>query len=460
MEDTIAAISTNLSGPAGIGIIRVSGEDAIATADRIFRSPSGKKLTDAASHTIHYGKVLDSDGKVCDECLVSVMRAPHTYTREDVAEFNCHGGILVQKKVLSSLIAAGARPAQPGEFTRRAFMNGRIDLSQAEAVMDLINAKNSWAVRASVSQLDGKLSRELEQIRDEILDHTARIEAALDDPEHMELVNYGTVLEKDVTRWKQKLGKLIQGADEGRILKEGIRTVILGRTNAGKSSLMNLLSGADRAIVTDVAGTTRDILEETVMVNGLSLLLMDTAGIRKTDDVVEKIGVRKAWDAVKDADLILYVVDSSQPLEEEDLAIIQKIKESGVFCITLLNKSDLDAKLSEADIKKLLSSPVISFSARTGDGMDELKQILTDKFASGALQSSDQVIITNERHKFLLTQAQKSLTNVEKSIQDGMSEDFFTIDLMDAYTSLGTILGKEIEDDLADRIFSKFCMGK
>ena len=460
MEDTIAAISTNLSGPAGIGIIRVSGEDAIAIADRIFLSPSGKKLSDAPSHTIHYGRALDAEGNVCDECLVSVMRAPHTYTREDVAEFNCHGGVLVQKKVLASLIAAGARPAQPGEFTRRAFLNGRIDLSQAEAVMDLINAKNSWAVRASVDQLDGRLSLELEQIRDGILDHTARIEAALDDPEHMELDHYGIILEKDITRWKQKLLELIRGADEGRILKESIRTVILGRTNAGKSSLMNLLSGADRAIVTDVAGTTRDILEETVMVNGLSLLLMDTAGIRETDDVVEKIGVKKAWGAAKDADLILYVIDASRPLEEEDYSIIRKVKSSGAFCITLLNKSDLEARLTEDDIREQLSSPVISFSARTGDGMDELKRILTEKFASGAVKANDQVIITNERHKFLLMEAEKSLENVEKSIQDGLSEDFFTIDLMGAYTSLGKILGKEIEDDLADRIFSKFCMGK
>ncbi len=460
MEDTIAAISTNLSGPAGIGIIRVSGEDAIAIADRIFLSPYGRKLKEAASHTIHYGKVLDADGRVCDECLVSVMRAPHTYTRENVVEFNCHGGILVQKKVLASVIAAGARPAQPGEFTRRAFLNGRIDLSQAEAVMDLINAKNSWAVSASVLQLSGRLSRELEEIRDGILDHTARIEAALDDPEHMELVNYGSILEKDVERWESQLNALLEHADEGRILKEGIRTVILGRTNAGKSSLMNLLSGADRAIVTDVAGTTRDILEENVTVNGLSLLLMDTAGIRRTDDIVEKIGVEKAWGAVEDADLILYVIDSSQTLEEEDYSIIRRLKESGVFYITLLNKNDLNARLKKEDIKLLLPSPVISFSARTGDGMDELKRILTEKFASGALQSNDQVIITNERHKYLLREAQKSLNNVEKSIRDGLSEDFFTIDLMGAYTSLGMILGKEIEDDLADRIFSKFCMGK
>lgn len=460
MEDTIAAISTNLSGPAGIGIIRMSGEDSIRIADKIFVSPSGKKLADAATHTIHYGKVLDEKGQECDECLVSVMRAPHSYTREDVVEFNCHGGVLVQKKVLSSLIAAGARPAEPGEFTRRAFLNGRIDLSQAEAVMDLINAKNSWAIHASVEQLSGRLSRELERIRDEILDHTARIEAALDDPEHMELENYGKVLEKDVVRWQKKLKELISHADEGRILKEGIRTVILGRTNAGKSSLMNLLSGADRAIVTDVAGTTRDILEETVMVDGLSLLLMDTAGIRETADVVEKIGVSRAWEAVKDADLILYVVDSSQNLGQEDEDIIRKIRESGVFCIALLNKSDLTQKVTEDDIKSRISVPVIAFSAKTGDGLEELKKILNDTFSAGNLQANDQVIITSERHKYLLMEAEKSLENVMDSIHAGMSEDFFTIDLMGAYTSLGTILGKEIEDDLADRIFSKFCMGK
>jgi tRNA modification GTPase len=460
MEDTIAAISTNLSGPAGIGIIRMSGENAIAIADRIFVSPSGKKLSDAASHTLHYGRALDENGQECDECLVSVMRAPHTYTREDVVEFNCHGGILVQKKVLASLISAGARPAQPGEFTRRAFLNGRIDLSQAEAVMDLINAKNSWAIQASVSQLDGRLSKELERIRDEILDHTARIEAALDDPEHMELENYGEVLEKDVVRWQNQIKNLISHADEGRILKEGIRTVILGRTNAGKSSLMNLLSGADRAIVTDVAGTTRDILEETVMVNGLSLLLMDTAGIRETADVVEKIGVNRAWGAVKDADLILYVVYSSQPIGKEDDEIMQKIQESGVYCIALLNKSDLVQKVTEDDIKRRIAAPVISFSAKTGDGLEELKKTLTDKFASGNLKANDQVIITSERHKYLLMEAEKSLDNVMESIRAGMSEDFFTIDLMGAYTSLGTILGREIEDDLADRIFSKFCMGK
>lgn len=460
MEDTIAAISTNLSGPAGIGIIRVSGQDACVISDRCFDSPSKKKLAEVPTHTIHYGKAVDAAGEEIDEVLVSVMRAPHTYTREDVVEFNCHGGVLVQKKVLAALIAAGARPAEPGEFTKRAFLAGRIDLSQAEAVMDLINARNSWAVKASVSQLNGRLSKTIRILRDAMLDHTARIEAALDDPEHMELTNYGTLLEKDVLSWEKEIKKLIDGADEGRILKEGIRTVILGRTNAGKSSLLNLLAGEDRAIVTDIAGTTRDVLEETVTVSGLTLLLMDTAGIRETSDVVEAIGVQKAWKAVENADLILYVIDASQELTQEDRKIMEKIQKSGVYCLVLLNKSDLAAKTSKEDIGKTLTAPVLLFSAKTGEGLDAFKNMLTDKFAGGSITASNQVVITSERHKYLLQEALSSLENVKRSIQAGMSEDFFTIDLMAAYKALGEILGEEIEDDLADRIFAKFCMGK
>ena len=346
MEHTIAAISTSTMSSGGISIVRMSGRDAIETADKIFVSKNGKKLSEASSHTVHYGNIVDEDGNIIDEVLVIVMRAPNTYTREDVVEIDCHGGILVTRKVLEAAIKAGAKPAEPGEFTKRAFLNGRIDLSQAEAVIDVINSKNEYALKSSVSQLDGKLSAKIKEIREVILNHVAYIEAALDDPEHISLDNYVNNIEKDVDNCVDNVYKLLKTSDNGRIMRDGIRTVILGKTNAGKSSLLNALAKEERAIVTDIEGTTRDVLEEQVNLGGVTLNLVDTAGIRKTDDYVESIGVEKAKKYAQDADLVIFVVDSSRPLDKNDDDIISLIQNKNV--IVLLNKSDMEQVVKQA----------------------------------------------------------------------------------------------------------------
>ena len=472
-QDTIAAISTAMS-ESGIGIIRISGPQAIDAADLLFRSPGGKrKVADAASHTIHYGFVCEPDGQVIDEVLVSVMRAPRTYTAEDTVEINCHGGILAMRKVLDAVLHCGRYPeaggnievraAQPGEFTKRAFLNGRIDLSRAEAVMDLIGAKNEFALKNSVSQVRGSLFRKIHGLRSEILYQIAHIEASLDDPENLDFTPYLSQFTESLYSWKDTVGRLIETSEDGRLMAEGIRTVIVGKPNAGKSSLLNLLLGEDRAIVTDVAGTTRDILTETLQLQGITLLLTDTAGIRDTDDTVEKIGVERAKQSVSEADLLLWIVDSSVPLDDDDARIAALL--SGRRAVILLNKSDLEEKTSEADVRKLLknqgeSEMILPFSAREGTGYEDLIHVLKDLFFHGKLSWNDEVVITNARHKALLEQAGESLDRVIESVDAGMSEDFFSIDLMSAYESLGSIIGEEVGEDLVDEIFSRFCMGK
>ena len=433
MEHTIAAISTSTMSSGGISIVRMSGKDAIETADKIFVSKNGKKLSEASSHTVHYGNIVDEDGNIIDEVLVIVMRAPNTYTREDVVEIDCHGGILVTRKVLEAAIKAGAKPAEPGEFTKRAFLNGRIDLSQAEAVIDVINSKNEYALKSSVSQLDGKLSAKIKEIREVILNHVAYIEAALDDPEHISLDNYVNNIEKDVDNCVDNVYKLLKTSDNGRIMRDGIRTVILGKTNAGKSSLLNALAKEERAIVTDIEGTTRDVLEEQVNLGGVTLNLVDTAGIRKTDDYVESIGVEKAKKYAQDADLVIFVVDSSRPMEQV---------------------------VKPEDLKNLNKFSMVSISAKNETGLDKLEHAIKDMFFNGEISFNEEIYITNVRHKTLLQEALDSLHMVKDGINQGMSEDFLTIDLMTAYEKLGMIIGEEVEDDLADRIFSKFCMGK
>lgn len=457
-NETIAAIATALSD-SGIGIVRISGENAIYIIDNIFRSAAGRRiLTKVQSHTIHYGYIVDSDENVIDEVMVAVMKAPRSYTTEDTVEINCHGGVLVMQKVLEAVLHAGARLAQPGEFTKRAFLNGRIDLSRAEAVIDVIHSQNEYALSSSVSQLKGQLSNKIHTLREDILYQIAFIESALDDPEHISLDGYTQKLGDKVDNLLKNADQLLISAQNGRILKEGIRTVIIGKPNAGKSSLMNVLVGSNRAIVTDMAGTTRDILEEQIQLKGLSLHIVDTAGIRKTDDPVEKIGVERAKEAVQDADLILYVVDSSALLDENDEEIISFLQDENV--IVLLNKTDLPTVTGPEEIQKKLSKPSVCISAREETGMDELSDLIESMFLSGNISFNDQVYLTNIRHQTAMRNAKESLEKVKESLELGMPEDFFSIDLMDAYETLGSIIGESAGEDLVNEIFSKFCMGK
>lgn len=457
MVETIAAISTSTMSNGGISIVRVSGTDAVEIVDKIFKAKNNKKLIEAKSHTVHYGNIYNGE-ELIDEVLAIVMKAPNTYTRENIVEIDCHGGVLVTRKVLEAVIGAGARPAEPGEFTKRAFLNGRIDLSQAEAVIDVINSRNEYALKSSVAQLDGKLSSKIREIRDIILNHVAYVEAALDDPEHFELDNYVNNIENDVDNCVDIVDNLLKTADNGRIMHDGIRTVILGKTNAGKSSLMNALAKEERAIVTDIEGTTRDVLEEQINLGGLLLNLIDTAGIRKTDDYVESIGVDKAKKYAKDADLIIFVADCTRPLDHNDEEIIELIHDKKV--IVLLNKSDMKAVLEPEDIKEKINCSVVNISAKNHTGLDELEKAVKNMFFDGQISFNEEIYITNIRHKNLLKEALDSLYLVKDGILSGVSEDFLTIDMMNAYEKLGLIIGEEVEDDLADQIFSKFCMGK
>lgn len=456
--ETIAAISTAMSN-AGISIVRMSGDNVFSIMEQIFVTRTGKKklLNEAESHTIHYGYIKDQD-EIIDEVLVMVMKAPNTYTREDIIEIDCHGGVVVTKKILETVIKYGARPAEPGEFTKRAFLNGRIDLSQAEAVIDIINAKNEMALKSSVSQLKGTVLTKIKKIRENIIRDVAFIEAALDDPEHINIDGFDEELLKRVELNWNELKQLLESADNGRIMKEGIRTVILGKPNAGKSSLLNVLVGEERAIVTEIEGTTRDTLEESIHLGEVVLNLIDTAGIRKTEDYVEKIGVDKAKTFAKDADLVIYVVDASVALDENDKEIIDLIKERKA--IVLLNKTDLDKVVKKDELQKLTGKTVLEISAKEEKGMDLLEHTIKDMFFHGEISFNDEIYITNVRHKSAIIEGMKSLEQVKESIVNGMPEDFYSIDLMSAYETLGEIIGEAVGEDLVNTIFGEFCMGK
>lgn len=458
--DTIAAIATGMTN-SGVGIIRISGQDAILIGDKIFRPmKENKKLKDVKTHTIHYGYICDEEN-IIDEVLISVMRSPNTYTRENIVEINCHGGITVVNKVLEIVLKNGARPAEPGEFTKRAFLNGRIDLSQAEAVIDVINAKNQYALNSSVSQLRGIISDKIRNIRELILSNIAFIEAALDDPEHISMDSYSDELLVTVSDIRESLKKLLNSSENGRVIKEGIKTVILGKPNAGKSSFLNAILGQDRAIVTDIAGTTRDILEENIQIHGISLNIVDTAGIRDTEDLVEKIGVDKAKQIAEEADLIIFIADSSKPFDNNDREIIEFIQNRK--CIVLLNKTDLENHMSEDDMKlidSMESSNIIRISAKNQIGIDDFENKIKDMFFQGDIDFNDEIFITNARHKHNIGEALKGIEMVYESIQNQMPEDFYTIDLMNSYEALGRVIGEAVEDDLVDKIFSSFCMGK
>jgi tRNA modification GTPase len=458
-KETIAAISTGMTN-SGISIVRISGDEAFLVIDKIYKGKA--TLSEALSHTIHYGLIVDK-GNTIDEVLVSIMRAPRTFTGEDTVEINCHGGMFVTQQILETVLKNGARLAQPGEFTKRAFLNGKIDLTQAESVMDVIQSQSEYALHSSISQLKGSLKRKIKGMREMILYHTAYIETALDDPEHVDLENYGEELLAVIGKISEEVGNLIDSADAGRIMKEGINTVILGKPNVGKSSLLNVLSGYERAIVTNIEGTTRDVLEEQVRVGGIVLNLMDTAGIRETSDEIEKIGVDRALKYAEDADLILYVVDASRPLDENDEKILDCIYDRKF--VILLNKSDLKGQVTQEILQNVIKerheeSFIINISAKDRTGIEEFIEALRKICFRGKLRLNEEVYITNLRQKAALQKAQEALGKVKESIEMGMPEDFYAIDMMDAYETLGTITGETMGEDLINEIFSKFCMGK
>ncbi len=457
MRDTIAAISTAVSA-SGIGIIRVSGNRAVEIADHVYRSKKKNwNLSDAETHTIHYGHIYDG-GEMVDEVLVMLMRAPRTFTGEDTVEIDCHGGVYAMKRVLETVLKQGARIAEPGEFTKRAFLNGRLDLSQAEAVMDVIQSKNQHALNNSIRQLKGSVKQKITEIRQKILYETAYIEAALDDPEHMSLDGFDDRLLDTVEEQKDRIEQLLSTSEDGKMIQEGIRTVIVGKPNAGKSSLLNVLLGEERAIVTEIAGTTRDTLEEYIHMGGVTLRLVDTAGIRQTSDVVESIGVDKALNQAEQADLILYVADASVPLDESDYQIMDMT--TGKQTIAILNKSDLPEKVSARELERLTGKQVITVSAKEETGLEELKNQIESMFFQGKLHLPEDVYITNLRHKKLLQEAVESLNQVLDSLHAHMPEDFYSIDLMSAYEALGSILGESVDEDVINEIFHKFCVGK
>lgn len=455
-SDTIAAIAT-FPGNAGINIIRLSGADALKIADKIFIDKNKQKNVNLKPRYLHYGYIVDSQDKIIDEVLISYMKSPNTYTKEDIIEINCHGGIISAKKILDTVLSYGCRTAEKGEFTKRAFLNGRIDLTQAEAVIDIINSKTDSGHEISVKHLEGRLSKQINAVIDEIMELLANIEVNIDFPEYDEdeiTIEKVKILCDNLT---EELNKLIKTADTGKIFKEGIKTVILGKPNVGKSSLMNFLLNENRAIVTEIPGTTRDTIEEYVNIKGVPLRIIDTAGIRETDDTVEKIGVEKALEKISDADLVIMVFDSSKELEKEDKKILNYIQNKK--SIYIRNKTDLENKLNLADYKDI-ENEIINISILQNQGLDDIIDKINKMFFEGHLNVSDELIINNVRHKNLLIKAKASIEEVLKSIKNNMTIDFIEIDLKEAMEQLGLIVGKSVSDDLVDKIFNEFCIGK
>ena len=435
----------------------MSGQLCFEVLDKMFIPKNKQSIEEIKGYTIKYGNIVDND-EVIDEVLVSYFKAPKSYTMENMCEINSHGGNIIVKKILELCLKNGAELAEPGEFTKRAFLNGKLDLSQAEAVMDLINSKNDFALDSSINQLRGNISEEIKELRSSIIYHIAFIESALDDPEHISLDGYEDEINEMLNDNILRIKKMIKSFDNGKIMKEGVKTVILGKPNAGKSSLLNLMLGEERAIVTDIEGTTRDTLEENINLGGISLKIIDTAGIRNTDDKVEQIGVNKAKNMAKNADLIIFVADGSKELDDNDRDIINIIEDKPA--IILINKSDINTVIDIDALKESSKRDVILFSAKEGHGIDVLEDKIEKMFYSGKVTYNDQIYITNARHKEALDNAYDSLCRVKESVDAGMPEDFYSIDLMDAYESLGLIIGESVEDDLVNEIFSKFCMGK
>lgn len=454
--DTIAAIAT-FPGNAGINIIRISGNDSLDIAEKIFINKNKKQNISLKPRYLHYGHIVDKNSRVIDEVLISYMKGPNTYTREDIVEINCHGGIISAKKILETVLEHGCRPAERGEFTKRAFLNGRIDLAQAEAVIDIINSKTDSSHEISVNYLEGRLSKEINEIIDNIMELLANIEVNIDFPEYDEdevtIEKVKELSEKTAVR----IDRLISTADTGKIFKEGIKTVILGKPNVGKSSLMNFLLNENRAIVTEVPGTTRDTIEEYVNIKGVPLRIIDTAGIRETDDRVEKIGVEKALQKVEEADLVIMIFDSSRELEDDDKKILKYIENKKVIYIK--NKTDLEERLNISEYGSI-EKEAISISVLKNQGLDEIIDKITEMFFHGTINVSDELIINNVRHKNLLINAKNSLLEVLSSIESNMTIDFIEIDLKQAMEYLGLIVGKTVSDDLMDKIFNEFCIGK
>lgn len=458
--DTIAAISTPM-GEGAIAIVRLSGVDAITIANKLYAGPSGKQLINVPTHTIHYGNIADPDtGHIVEEVMVSVLKGPKTFTREDIVEINCHGGIVSVNRVLQLALNHGARLAEPGEFTKRAFLNGRIDLSQAEAVMDLIRAKTDRAMNVALGQMEGRLSKLIQRLRQEILETLAHVEVNIDYPEYddVEEMTHSMLVEK-ATFVRNEIDKLLQTSQQGKILREGLSTVIVGRPNVGKSSLLNSLIHENKAIVTDIPGTTRDVIEEYVNVRGVPLRLVDTAGIRETEDIVEKIGVEKSRQVLKKADLILLVLNYSEELSKEDELLFEAIR--GMDVIVIVNKTDLQQKMDMSRVKELANgSPVVTTSLLEEQGIDELEESISSLFFEGSVGASDLTYVSNTRHIALLSQAKRTIEDALEAIDMGVPIDIIQIDLTRTWELLGEIIGDAVHESLIDQLFSQFCLGK
>ncbi|CAN2247417.1 tRNA uridine-5-carboxymethylaminomethyl(34) synthesis GTPase MnmE [Bacillus vallismortis] len=458
--DTIAAISTPM-GEGAIAIVRLSGPEAIQIADKMYKGPKGKTLSSVESHTIHYGHIVDRPSdRVVEEVMVSVLKAPRTFTREDVIEINCHGGIVTVNQVLQLALREGARLAEPGEFTKRAFLNGRIDLSQAEAVMDLIRAKTDRAMNVAMNQMEGRLSALVRRLRSEILETLAHVEVNIDYPEYddVEEMTHQLLVEK-ATAVKKEIEALLRTSEQGKILREGLSTVIIGRPNVGKSSLLNSLVHEAKAIVTDIPGTTRDVIEEYVNVRGVPLRLVDTAGIRETEDIVERIGVERSRQVLKEADLILLVLNYSEELSEEDVKLFEAVE--GMDVIVIMNKTDLEAKIDSERVRELANGrPVVTTSLLKEEGINDLEEAIQSLFYTGAIESGDLTYVSNTRHISILQQANRAIEDALSGIEQDVPIDMVQIDLTRCWELLGEIIGDAVHESLIDQLFSQFCLGK